>query len=116
MHKIRQKQSIIRVLHRIILFLFCYVGVLFLYYILGNFNGILDSSQNLILLFTAAVSILLVLFCLYGILFSLIFLFAEKRLYYARLILNYLFAAAFAILLLLVSSGVLLLSSGVPNA
>jgi hypothetical protein len=91
------------------------VGVLFLYYILGNFNGILDSSQNLILLFTAAVSILLVLFCLYGILFSLIFLFAEKRLYYARLILNYLFAAAFAILLLLVSSGVLLLSSGVPS-
>jgi hypothetical protein len=96
----KQKPLLVILVKRVVFFFLCLCALAMLLYVLGNFQGFMDSTQTILLRISIATGILLGLGCIYGILLSAWMLF-HKELSYAGSILLYLalgvFGAAMAV-------------------
>jgi hypothetical protein len=106
------KQLTVRFLQRTTLFLVCFSAGLFLFYVYGNVQGFLDSTQTIILQCLSATALIAVLLSL--ILFSLELLLLavkKKSLYVGPLLVSF-FCMVVSLTLALLSHAVVILSRG----
>lgn len=108
----KQKVFFMRVVQRIDVFLFSYVLVLLFFFLVGNFQKFLDSSQTILLTLISFFSILLLGFSCISLLGAFFFSIYQKTTVYLLQALFTLVLIAFSALLLFFSAGVNYLSWG----
>ena len=107
-----RKQITIRFLHRTVLFLFTVLIALFVFFILGNIQNFLDSSQITILRFLIADGILLFLVAVFAFLFEINYSIHLRNLYYLSHCIISGIACIFGLATAIAASAILLLSNG----
>jgi putative copper export protein len=107
-----RKQLTTRFLHRIILFLTSFSAGLALFFLYGNAQGFLDSTQKMILIILAGTSLLTVLLAMALILLEIIFLVIEKKKIYLGLLAICIFCLVLSLLFTLCTHAIILLSKG----
>ncbi|MEL3906430.1 MAG: hypothetical protein P1P65_05310 [Treponema sp.] len=110
-----RQQLTIRFLHRTVLFLLSFLAALCAFFILGNIQNFLDSSQVIILKMLIAVGVLLAVLSVFTILFEgLYVLYFRRRRYLGRLLISVI-ACISGVLIAVISAVILLLSSGLQS-
>ncbi|MBP5577759.1 MAG: hypothetical protein J6X67_13495 [Treponema sp.] len=111
--KAKKKFFLFRLVWRTTLFLSAYLAAMFFFYICGNFQVFLDSTQRFILLLCALTSIALLILSLSGVLIS-IFQFIYNRRKRAWIFFTiYILIAVFSVIIFLISRTVSILSTGI---
>lgn len=112
MNQNKQKIYFIRLMQRVNIFLFVYLFLLLFFYIIGNFQSFLDSSQMIILRLMSYISILLFFLSFFAIIFSIFFALYQKTfVYFGRLVFNIVSCAA-GVFFLFFSAGINFLAIG----
>lgn len=107
-----RQQLTIRFLHRTVLFLLSFLAALCAFFILGNIQNFLDSSQVIILKTVIAVGVLLAVLSAFTVLFEgLYVLYFRRKRYLGRLLIS-VSAGISGIVIAAVSAVILLLSDG----
>ncbi|MBQ2206454.1 MAG: hypothetical protein II413_04540 [Treponema sp.] len=111
--KAKKKFFLFRLVWRTTLFLSSYLAAMFFFYICGNFQVFLDSTQRFILLLCALISIALLILSLSGVLIS-IFQFIYNRRKRAWIFFTiYILIAVFSVIIFFISRTVSILSTGI---
>ncbi|MBO4385995.1 MAG: hypothetical protein J5817_03160 [Treponema sp.] len=111
--KAKKKFFLFRLVWRTTLFLSSYLAAMFFFYICGNFQVFLDSTQRFILLLCALISIALLILSLSGVLIC-IFQFIYNRRKRAWIFFTvYIFLAIFSVIIFFISRTVSILSTGI---
>ncbi|MBP5436726.1 MAG: hypothetical protein J6Y30_01955 [Treponema sp.] len=111
--KAKKKFFLFRLVWRTTLFLSAYLAAMFFFYICGNFQVFLDSTQRFILLLCALTSIALLILSLSGVLIS-IFQFIYNRRKRAWIFFTiYILIAVFSVIIFFISRTVSILSTGI---
>ena len=97
----KKKPLLFRLTKRVTLFLFLLLTAILIVYITGNFQGFLDSTQKIILLYAVLSAIALIFFSIFSILETIIYTIALRRIelifYLVPFLLCILYAAIAAI-------------------
>ena len=111
--KAKKKFFLFRLVWRTTLFLSSYLAAMFFFYICGNFQVFLDSTQRFILLLCTLISIALLILSLSGVLIS-IFQFIYNRRKRAWIFFTiYILIAVFSVIIFFISRTVSILSTGI---
>jgi len=94
-------------------FFFLLLSVFVLFYISGNYQEFLDSTQHFILVLCSTISIALMLFCIAGTLESLVYFILTKKNKYVIFLIVYIFVFIVSTLLLLAVRTISSLSAGI---
>ncbi len=81
-HEIHRKPFLFRLTGRFTLFFFLQLILFLLFYVSGNYQHFLDTTQNLILFLCSAISIILILLSLTGLLLSIVFFTIQRKAFY----------------------------------
>ena len=79
--KPKQRPLLVILIRRAVCFFLCICALAMLLYVVGNFQGFMDSTQAILLRISTAMGIFLVLCCIYGILLDVWMLFHKEFVY-----------------------------------
>ena len=74
----KQKPLLVILVKRAVFFFLCICALAMLLYVLGNFQGFMDSTLAILLRITIAMGIFLALGCIYGVLLAVWMFFREE--------------------------------------
>ena len=108
-----RKQQTVRFLHRSVLFFTFFSIGLFIFYVFGNIQYFIDSTQEMLLQFLSIVSVSLMVLSIVTFCTEIVFFIRMKTLFYLLLSLVSFFSFILGIVGSILSRSILILSQGI---